>query len=177
MHRENGNICCDRWTKSLTAPTVDLKGLIKVVFLTDMDAQYAVQNTSFPRKIAYRLTFKNGWQLQGLSEDTDNIAVAIALLKAVQTVIDKANTVAMTREPVILLLNHRRFPTDFEAVSTFSHCSKRRSPQSPSSCPLKGRILAPDQGLGRCPMQGLRCYQPRTSLHPRRQGRNQWRYR
>jgi hypothetical protein len=78
-------------------PTVDLKGSIKVVFLPDMDEQYAVHNTSFLGKIAYRLAFKDGWQLQGVSADTDNTAVAIALLKAVQTGIDTAKKVAMKR--------------------------------------------------------------------------------
>jgi hypothetical protein len=75
--------------------TVDLDGKIQVVFLPDMEEQYAVHNINVMAKSDYRLAFKDGWQLQGVSGSFDSTTVAVELLKTIDAAINAAKSVAL----------------------------------------------------------------------------------
>jgi hypothetical protein len=76
--------------------TVDLKGNIDIVFLPDLDEQYAVNNQNFLSKSSYALTFRDGWQLVGVNGEFDSTPVAIALLQTIDGAISTAQGVATT---------------------------------------------------------------------------------
>lgn len=74
--------------------TVDLKGDIQVVFLPDFEEQYAVHNNNIIAKSDYKLRFKDGWQLQGVSGDFDSTTVALELLNTIDSAINAARNIA-----------------------------------------------------------------------------------
>lgn len=75
--------------------SVNLSGAIDVVFLPDLDEQYAVHNRNVVAKSSYALNFKDGWQLTGVNGEFDSTTVAVELLKTIDTAINTAKTVAL----------------------------------------------------------------------------------
>lgn len=77
------------------ARTASLNGSIQVVFLPDLDEQYAVHNKNFLSKSAYSLTFRDGWALTDVSGEFDSTAVPIEILNFIETAITAAKSVAL----------------------------------------------------------------------------------
>src|SRR5262249_43573466 len=71
-----------------------LAGDIEVVFLPDLDEQYAVQSKNFLSKSTFGLVFKNGWQLTDGAAEHDSTPVAIELLNPISKAVDAAKTIA-----------------------------------------------------------------------------------
>jgi hypothetical protein len=71
-----------------------LAGDIDVVFLPDLDEQYAVQSKNFLSKSTFGLVFKNGWELTDVSAEHDSTPVAIELLNTISKAVDAAKTIA-----------------------------------------------------------------------------------
>jgi hypothetical protein len=76
-----------------TQPSLGKK--MKIVFLPDMEEQYAVHNCNVLSKSAYALTFKDGWQLVGVNGDFDATQVALELLKVIDAAVDSAKSLAV----------------------------------------------------------------------------------
>ncbi|WP_254508422.1 hypothetical protein [Anatilimnocola floriformis] len=85
-------------------PSVALSGDIEVIFLPDMDEQYAVHNRNFLAKSSYNLQFKEGWQLAAVNGEFDSTEVAIEVLNTIDSAIEAAKSVATARLPL-------RYPT------------------------------------------------------------------
>jgi hypothetical protein len=77
------------------ADTVTLEGPIDIVFLPDMDEQYAVHNRNWLAKSSYDLQFKDGWKLEGVDGSFDSTTVAIALLETIDSALSSAKKVAL----------------------------------------------------------------------------------
>jgi hypothetical protein len=75
--------------------TAQLDGNIQVVFLPDLDEQYAIHNCNLLSKSAYALNFNDGWQLTDVSGQFDSTAVPLEILNFIDTAIDSAKTVAL----------------------------------------------------------------------------------
>jgi hypothetical protein len=89
--------------KHLEAPTGDpkglsdkdrLKGSIKVFFLPDFEECYAVHCKSAIAKSAYKLTFRDGWELTDVAGEFDSTTFAIELLTAIDNAINSAKQVS-----------------------------------------------------------------------------------
>lgn len=76
-----------------TAPAATLAGKIQIVYLPDMDEQYAVKSRNILAKTAFRLNFKDGFDLVHAGGDHDSTTVAVELLNTVQSAIQAAQTV------------------------------------------------------------------------------------
>jgi hypothetical protein len=75
-------------------PTAPLKGDIEIIFLPDLDEQYAVHNCNVLSKSAYQLYFKDGWQLTDVSGEFDSTAVPLEILNFIDNAITAAKNVA-----------------------------------------------------------------------------------
>jgi hypothetical protein len=75
--------------------TVSLSGKIQVVFLPDLDEQYAVHNCNLLSKSAYSLNFRDGWALTDVSGEFDSTAVPIQILNFIDSAIDAAKSVGL----------------------------------------------------------------------------------
>lgn len=76
--------------------TARLSGSIEVVFLPDLDEQYAVHNKNILSKSAYNLYFRDGWELSDVSGEFDSTVVPIEILNFIDRAIDSAKTVALS---------------------------------------------------------------------------------
>lgn len=74
--------------------TVSLNGSIQVVFLPDLDEQYAVHNKNFLSKSAYNLKFQDGWSLSDVSGEFDSTAVPLQILNFIDSAISAAKAAA-----------------------------------------------------------------------------------
>ncbi|GAC1463475.1 MAG: hypothetical protein NVSMB9_01020 [Isosphaeraceae bacterium] len=74
--------------------SVNLTGNIDVVFLPDLDEQYAVKSKNFLSKTTFGLVFRNGWELTDVSGEHDSTPVAIELLNTISKAVDSAKTIA-----------------------------------------------------------------------------------
>jgi hypothetical protein len=75
--------------------TAVLTGDIRVIFLPDLDEQYAVHNCNFLSKSAYTLHFKDGWELTDVGGEFDSVAVPLEILNFIDTAIEAAKSVAV----------------------------------------------------------------------------------
>lgn len=74
-----------------------LQGNIKVIFLPDLDETYAVQDCSIMAKSAYKLSFRDGWELTDVSGEFDSTTVAVELLTVLDNAINKAQSIEEAR--------------------------------------------------------------------------------
>lgn len=74
--------------------TVPLSGMIEVIFLPDMEEQYAIKDVNHLGKNAYSLKIRNGWELTDVSSEHDSTTVAIEILNVVDTAVNSAKTIA-----------------------------------------------------------------------------------
>jgi hypothetical protein len=93
--------------QALAAPTPDpptpakdrhsshLTGDIQIVYLPDMDEQYAIESKNVLSKTAFNLKFQDGWQLSDVYADHDSTPVALELLNTVDQAIDTAKSLAL----------------------------------------------------------------------------------
>ncbi|MCI0637993.1 MAG: hypothetical protein L0Y72_23535 [Gemmataceae bacterium] len=90
-------------TQSLATPkfesltdrnTASLDGEIQIVFLPDLDEQYAVRSKNFVSKTAFALKFREGWELSDVKAKHDSTPVAIELLNTVKSAVDAATDIA-----------------------------------------------------------------------------------
>lgn len=72
-----------------------LGGKMEIVFLPDLDEQYAIQHKNKLARSDIKLRFKDGWELTDVSADIDNTTVAIELLNTIDGAIDSAKRVAL----------------------------------------------------------------------------------
>lgn len=80
--------------ENITAGTaVTLDGKIQVLFLPDLDEQYAIKSRNILAKSAFRLNFKDGYDLTHAGGNHDSTTVALEVLNTVQTAIQAAQTV------------------------------------------------------------------------------------
>lgn len=70
---------------------------IEIVFLPDLDEQYAVHGQNCMSKQDYKLKFQDGWMLTGVGSNADSTPVAIEILNVVNTAIESARNVGMVR--------------------------------------------------------------------------------
>jgi hypothetical protein len=75
--------------------TAQLNGNIQVVFLPDLDEQYAVHNCNVLSKSAYALYFRDGWQLSDVTGEFDSTAVPLEILNFIDKAIESAKGVAL----------------------------------------------------------------------------------
>jgi hypothetical protein len=85
----------DHTILAVEGKSVDLKGQIDVVFLPDMDEQYAVHNRNWLAKSTYGLNFKDGWQLVSVNGEFDSTTVAIEVLNTVDAAVNAAKRVGI----------------------------------------------------------------------------------
>jgi hypothetical protein len=69
-------------------------GAIKIIYLPDLDEQYAVNNKNFLAKSKYNLQFRDGWELVSVNGDFDSTEVAIELLDTIEQAIKTARKAA-----------------------------------------------------------------------------------
>lgn len=74
--------------------TVNLTGDIDVVFLPDLDEQYAMKSKNFLSKSSFAAVFKDGWQLTDVQAEHDSTPVAIELLNTISKAVNAAQTIA-----------------------------------------------------------------------------------
>ena len=72
--------------------SVHLNGHIQIVFLPDMDEQYAIESRNFVSKSSFTLKFQDGWELSDVYADHDATPVALELLNTIDQAIDTAKT-------------------------------------------------------------------------------------
>lgn len=72
-----------------------LRGDVQIVFLPDLDEQYAVHNCNVLSKSAYTLHFKDGWELTDVNGEFDSTAVPLEILNFIDKAITAAKTVAL----------------------------------------------------------------------------------
>ncbi len=77
-----------------TRKSAQLNGSIQIVFLPDMDEQYAIRSKNCFSKSEFSLQFKNGWELTDVSGNHDSTPVAIELFKTIDTAIDVAKSLS-----------------------------------------------------------------------------------
>jgi hypothetical protein len=100
--KSSGTPSADSAPLTIPAVTADptpvappLEGDIQIIFLPDMDEQYAVHNCNFLSKSGYQLYFKDGWQLTNVSGEFDSTAVPLEILNFIDTAINSAKNVAI----------------------------------------------------------------------------------
>jgi hypothetical protein len=69
-----------------------LTGKIQIVFLPDLDEQYAVHHCNVMAAGAYKLLFKDGWQLVSVDGEFDATEVATELVKTVEAALKAASS-------------------------------------------------------------------------------------
>lgn len=106
----------DAECQTLAGPSVTLSGDIDVVFLPDMDEQYAVHNRNFLSKSSYNLQFKDGWQLAAVNGEFDSTTVAIEVLNTIDSAVQAAKTVATARLPLRYPKPPAKAPADNAAL-------------------------------------------------------------
>jgi hypothetical protein len=74
----------------------DLAGDIQIVFLPDLDEQYAVHGCNTFSKQAYGLRFEEGWKLTGVNVEQDATPVPLEFLNLISKAIQSARNVAET---------------------------------------------------------------------------------
>jgi hypothetical protein len=74
----------------------DLGGDIQIVFLPDLDEQYAVHGCNAFAKQAYGLRFEEGWKLTGVNVEQDSTPVPLEFLNLINKAIQSARNVAET---------------------------------------------------------------------------------
>jgi hypothetical protein len=80
-----------------SASTVSLTGDIQVVFLPDLDEQYAIHNKNVLAKSAFRLAFADGWKLTDVGAKHDSTTVAIEVLNLIDKAIESAKKVGLAK--------------------------------------------------------------------------------
>ena len=70
-------------------------GDFEIVFLPDLDEQYAVEHKNCLAESDFKLRFKDGWQLTGVSSDVDNTQVALEVLNTIDTAIESAKSLSV----------------------------------------------------------------------------------
>jgi hypothetical protein len=71
-----------------------VNGPIQIIFLPDMDEQYAIRSENFVSKSDFSLQFRNGWELTDVSGNHDSTPVAVELIKTISAAIDAAKTLS-----------------------------------------------------------------------------------
>jgi hypothetical protein len=81
------------------APTAGaaLKGKMEVLYLPDLDEQYAIKSKNFLAKSAFGLAFKNGCELTEVQGEHDATTLTIAILNQIQAAIGAAQGVEQAR--------------------------------------------------------------------------------
>ncbi len=77
--------------------TAALTGDLQIVFLPDMDEQYAVHNKSILAKSSFRFHFKDGWELTDVGGEYDSTTVTIELLNLVDTAVNSAKSIGLAK--------------------------------------------------------------------------------
>src|SRR5581483_5642872 len=92
-------------TASLTDPTKPDQGKgqelitnseIQILYLPDLDEQYAIRSENVFSKTAFRLDFSRGWRLDSVAAEQDSTPVAIELLRTIDKAIDSARQLEET---------------------------------------------------------------------------------
>jgi hypothetical protein len=126
---DSGNLPIPAITEpSKTNPrkSVTLSGDIDVVFMPDLDEQYAIRSRNFLAKNAFNLTFQNGWQLNDVAANHDSTTVAIAFLNTVDQAVNAAKSLATLNlgalapfGPLSGALDQETLPGDARTLSYF----------------------------------------------------------
>jgi hypothetical protein len=74
-----------------------LQGNIQIVFLPDMDEQYAVKSRNIVSKSEFTLKFQEGWALNDVYADHDSTPVPLELLNTIDQAIESAKSVALAQ--------------------------------------------------------------------------------
>jgi hypothetical protein len=69
-------------------------GDMEIVYLPDLDEQYAVHDNNRLGKSAYSMSFRDGWELVSVNGEFDSSAVAVEILNTVETAIKANQSVA-----------------------------------------------------------------------------------
>lgn len=77
--------------------SAQLTGAIQIVFLPDMDEQYAIHSRNFVSKTSFTLKFRDGWGLSDVYGDHDSTPVALELFNVIDQAIDTAKTLALAQ--------------------------------------------------------------------------------
>ncbi len=75
--------------------TNNLRGKIQIVFLPDLDEQYAVHHKNVLAKGSYALNFQDGWELTNVNGEFDSTTVAIELFNLIDSAVNSAKDVAL----------------------------------------------------------------------------------
>ena len=68
---------------------------LEIVFLPDLDEQYAVHGKNCVSKMDYNLNLQDGWMLTDVSSNADSTPVAIEILNVLNTAIESARNLGM----------------------------------------------------------------------------------
>jgi hypothetical protein len=74
-------------------------GNISIVYLPDLDEQYAVKSKNCLSKSSFGLIFTDGWQLSDVNAEHDSTPVAIELLNTIKTAVQAAEKIAEAAIP------------------------------------------------------------------------------
>jgi hypothetical protein len=77
-----------------TRKSAVLNGPIQIIFLPDMDEQYAIRSENFVSKSEFALQFRNGWELTDVYGNHDSTPVALSLIQTIGAAIDAAKTLS-----------------------------------------------------------------------------------
>jgi hypothetical protein len=76
--------------------TSNLTGAIQIIYLPDLDEQYAIKSKNCLAKSAYGLAFRGGWELTHVGAEHDSTAVPLELLNFIDNAVNAAKSVAAT---------------------------------------------------------------------------------
>lgn len=69
---------------------------IQILYLPDLDEQYAIKSCNVFSKSAFRLDFSRGWRLDSVTAEQDSTPVALELLRTIDKAIDSARQLEET---------------------------------------------------------------------------------
>src|SRR5205823_2203529 len=79
---------------SARSSVAELKGDIQILFLPDMDEQYAIQSKNVFSKSSFGLQFRHGWELTDVSGNHDSTPVALELFATINSAVDAAKALS-----------------------------------------------------------------------------------
>jgi hypothetical protein len=91
----------------------DLQGDIKIVFLPDMDEQYAIESRNVFSKSSFGLQFRHGWELTDVSGNHDSTPVALELFATINAAVDAAKALSTSSMSALGGTASKIAPKDF----------------------------------------------------------------
>jgi len=73
------------------------EGAIRILFLPDMEEQYAVHHHNFASNSQYKMSFQDGWMLRGVDGEFDSTDVVEDIFKTIDAAVNSAKTLGVTR--------------------------------------------------------------------------------